>query len=103
MTGKPEKRGDGGEREREREKYEYKQTNKKGSKKREGGKKGRKKNKVCIFFFSHLPGLSILPPPAVKALLLEPLFRFCCRSAGRRRGGRGYQKKRDNLLIFVDI
>lgn len=52
--------------------------------------------------FSPHPWLSILPPLVLKALLLARLFRHCSRK-GRRSQRRGYQKKRDNLLLFVDI
>lgn len=52
--------------------------------------------------FSLHPWLSILPPLVLKAQLLARLFRHCSHKGGRSQR-RGYQKKRDNLLLFVDI
>lgn len=52
--------------------------------------------------FSFCLWLSNLPPWVVKMPLLARLFGHCF-CEGRRSQRRGYQKKRDNLLMFVDI
>lgn len=63
------------------------------------GKKDATKQKEA---FSVRPWLSILPSWVVKMPLLARLFAHCFWE-GRRSQRRGYQKKRDNLLMFVDI
>lgn len=62
-----------------------------------GGKKKKQKEafSVCLW-------LSILSPWVVKMPLLARLFGHCFWEA-RRSQRRGYKKKRDNLLMFVDI